>query len=493
MLSMIYLSRKPVCIDSRVVERIDRGTDSVFKCSLNRHVPFSPYFHDKLPDIDRRVQEIESFIGRIEPFKIPLKIEIVSDKPNYYLLRGDTLFIGEAMLASRGHLEKALLKYWYRQSSRDLFAYETLFEEVYTDFLLYLAKGDVKIDDPFKGLRTKLNGSHWPQVLKSVQSYCQSPWKISEHYRFCEHVQSQDSAVADQVLELSLRPLLVSSWVEAYKTLSFKDQFLFLKNLRALVVEDHNPELALVKTGGIPPQGAPLQEASEAIRNIGHYMVSSNLMKSSAVHRVFVTLMANNLNRFGYNDSFAGAYFDVLILTDSKVNVKSEQFQHYLAVSKANPLKKIAVKDAGNLWMLPSIYPIRWKSIQGIKASRAIYSKCGNYNFGLIWQFADVTDKLLILNMCKEKQINLSGYMAEGLEGFGAQNKDIPFIQFHIPSLLMRKDKLAEVANVPELISRREADNPSFRSLGWQAIKWNERAGAYQPKAYVDGIEWFRQ
>jgi hypothetical protein len=216
-------------------------------------------------------------------------------------------------------------------------------------------------------------------------------------------------------------------------------------------------------------------------------------MKNSDAHRVFVTLMANSLSRFGFNDTFGGAYFDLLILSDSKVAAKSEQFKHYLTVAKQNPKSKIAVKDGDNLWMLPSVYPIRWKSIHGIKASRAVYTKCGTYNFGMIWHFANVTDKLLVLNTCKEKIINLSAYMKEGLEGFGAQNKDIPFIQFHIPSLLMRKDQLAEVSNVPELVSRREWDNPSFRSLGWQAIKWNERAGAYQPKAFIDGIEWFRQ
>jgi hypothetical protein len=492
-LGMIFMSRKPVCIASRVVERIDRGGESVFRCSFNHHIPFSPYFNEKLPGIEARVQEIESFTERIEPFKSNIHLEIIPDKPNYFVVKGNTISMGEAMLNTRGHLEKALLKVWYRESARNLFAYENLFEEVYTDFLLYLAKGSVKIDDPFRGLRTKVNGSYWPQVLKSVQSYCQSPWKISEHYRFCDQLKSQDMTFADQVLELSVRPLLVSSWIESYKSLSFRDQYYFVKNLKVLLSEDHNPDLPLVKTGGILPQGAPLQEASEAIKNISHFLVSSELMKNSDSHRIFVTLVANNLSRFGYSDNFAGAYFDLLILSDSKVNAKSAQFKHYLEVSKLNPKSKIAVKDGENLWMLPSVYPIRWKSVQGIKATRAIYSKCGTYNFGLIWQFANVTDKLLVLNICKEKTINLTDYMKDGLEGFGAQNKDIPFIQFHIPSLLMRKDQLAEVSNVPDLLVRREVDNPGFRSLGWQAIQWNERAGAYQPKAYVDGIEWFRQ
>lgn len=486
------MSRRPVCIDSRIVEKIDRGSETVFKCSYNKHVPFSPYFNENLPSLAARIQRIEKFIETISPFKRNLRLVIVTTKPDYFLVTRDTIYLGEPLLQARGHLEKALLKVWYRENVEHLFAYENLFEEVYTDFLLYLAKGSIKIEDPFQGFRTKEGGSRWPQVLKSAQSYCKSPWKTSEHYQFCTKMQNQDSAFKDQIIELSLRPLLVSTWIESYEGLTFKEQYQFTRGLKDLISKDHIPDLPLVKTGGLSAQAAPLQEASEAVKNVSHFLMSSELTKTSEAHRVFVTLVANNLNRYGYTDAFGGIYFDLMVMMDSKLKPNSDQLKSFIQLAKQNPNIKMAVKDQDNLWMLPSVYPIPWKSIASLHANRTVFSKCGTYDFNFVWQFANTTEKLMILNVCKDQKINLAGYIKDGPEAFGAQNEGVPFIQFHVPSLLMRKDKLSQVDNVFELVSRRELDNPVFQSLGWQKLLWNEKAQAYQPKSFVDGIEWFK-
>jgi len=491
-LDLLYVSRKPLCIDSKVVEKIDRGDETVFKCTSNHHIPFSPYFTEHLPSIEARVQQIEKFLEGIEPFKTRVQIVILKNKPNYFLVKDSVIYSGEPMLEARGHLEKALIKVWYRENSQNLFAYENLFEEVYTDFLLYLAKGSLKVEDPFRGTRTKVGGSRWPQVLKSLQAYCQSPWKNSEHYQFCDQLQNQDSPLKDQVLELSLRPLIVSSWIASYKDLSFKDQHIFLRTLKDLIAEDHSPDLPLVKTSSLLNQSEPLHEGAEAIKSMTNFLTSSPLMKSSEAQRIFVTLVANHLEQYGYNQSFGGVYFDLLIVNETKLNRDSDQFKHFLALAKQNPNIKIAVKDPENLWMLPSSYPIRWSSLESIRSNRTIYSKCGYYDFNFVWQFANITDKLIIVNVCGDKKINLAGYIKEGPEAFGTQNKNISFIQFHIPSLLMRKDQLSHVNNVYDLVSRREIDNPVFQSLGWQELRWSEKAEAYQPKSYVDGIEWFK-
>lgn len=491
-LGMLYLSRRPLCIDSRVVERIDRGSESVFQCSQNRHIPYSIYFAEALPRIEARVQQVEIFLDHIAPMNSKIRLVIVKDPGSYFLIQGNTLYIGESMLEARGHLEKALLKKWYRENSQNLFAYESLFEEVFTDFMLFLVKGNLKLEDPFRGVQSKLNGSRWPQVLKSAQAYCQSPWKRSEHYKFCQDSKSRIELKNDQILEFSVRPLLVSSWIQSYKGLSFREQFQFVKLMRELISTNHTPDLPLVRTGGVIPDTDPLAEASEAIKNISYFLTSSSLTQYSDAHRVFITLVANSLGRFGFNESFGGAFFDVLYITDGKINAATEQFKHFLKLSKKNPKIKIAIKDKENLWMLPSVYPVHWRSLDLLRADRTIYNKCGHYDFKFVWSFANVTDKLMIVNDCGENTIDLTDYLKDGPEGFGSQNKNIGFIQFHIPSLLMRKDQLSQVNNVAELVNRREIDNPVFQSLGWREIKYSEKAGAYQPKSVVDGIEWFK-
>jgi hypothetical protein len=489
---MVYLSRKPLCIDSKVVERIDRGAETVYQCSQNHHIPFSVYFSRELPGIEARVQQVEKFLERVGPMESRLRLVIVKDKPEYFAIDGNTISMGEAMIEARGHLEKALLKKWYRENSPNLFAYEGLFEEVFTDFAIYLIKGSLKIEDPFRGVQTKLNGSRWPQVLKSTKAYCQSPWKRSEHYQFCKELATHVDLPSDQILELSVRPLLVSSWVESYRGLGLKDQYQFVKLLKDLISTEHVPELPLVRTGGVIPDADPLAEASEAIKNVSYYLTSSSLTQYSESHRVFITLVANNLGRFGYKESFGGAYFDMIYISDAKLNPASDFFKSFQVMAKKNPKIKIAVKDQDRLWMLPSVYPVQWKSLDSIRANRTVYGKCGHYDFNFVWSFANITDKLMIVNTCGDKKFDLTDYLKDGPEGFGSQNKNVGFIQFHLPSLLMRRDKLSHVDNVYDLVRRREIDNPVFQSLGWREIKYSEKAEAYQPKSVVDGIEWFK-
>ncbi|MGZ6448534.1 MAG: hypothetical protein ACXWRA_10900 [Pseudobdellovibrionaceae bacterium] len=445
-----------------------------------------------MPEIELRIQQIEKFIENIAPYKTSIGLVILKNKPNYFRIVNNIIYIGEPLLETPGHLEKALLKIWYRENSQNMFAYENLLEEVYTDFVLYIIKGNLEIEDPFHGLRTRIGGSRWPQVLKSIPSYCQSPWKSSEHYQLCSQIPLQYNFNKNEILEMSLRPLLVSSWIQSYQDLGFREQYEFVTNLRELISADHNPDLPIVKTNTSSSEETPLLGAAEAVKSMGGFLMSSNLTKISDSYRVFVTLVANNLIRNGYKDSLSGVDFDLLVISEDAINSASEQFTHYLTLSKQNPNMKIAIKDSENLWMLPSIYPIHWKSIESLHSNRVIYSKCGAYDFNFVWKFSLITEKLMILNVCKDQKLNLMGYLKEGPEAFGEQNKNIPFIQFHIPSLLMRKDQLSHVENIYDLVSRREIDNPVFQSLGWQKLMWSEKAQAYQPKSYIDGIEWFK-
>lgn len=491
-ISMVFLSRRPLCIESRVVERIDRGSESIFQCIKNHHVPYSSYFGEHLFRIEVRIQQVEMFLQKISPLRARLRIVILPENTNQFVVDGSTLFISEKLLEARGHLEKALLKKWYRENAQNLFAYDNLFEEIFTDFMLFLIKGSLKIEDPFRGVQTKLNGSRWPQVIKSSQAYCRSPWKRSEHYLWCADANASRGVKDNEILELSVRPLIVSSWVEAYKALSFKDQYQFVLLAKELISTDHSPELPLVRTGGIIPDSNPLAEASEAIKNINYFLTSSNLTQYSDSHRFFVTLVANNLGRFGFKEGFGGAHFDLLYVSDQSVQNSSGIFKHLQSLSKKNPKVKMAIKDRDQLWMLPSVYPIPWRSLETLRADRTVYGRCGHYDFNLVWSFANLTDKLMIVNNCGDKKINLTRYIDDGAEGFGTQNENVGFIQFHLPSLLMRKDALAQVNSVYDLISHRQIDSPVFQSLGWREIKYSEKAGAYKPKSAVDGIEWFK-
>lgn len=497
-LTLLQLSKRPLCIDSKVVERVDSlsGTEvqSVYRCNLNKNVPFSEYFHVNLKNWTYRVQQIERILESIEPFYRKVQLTILKDKPYYFKIQGHQIFIGEQLVEAPGHLERALIKIWYRERNQAFFAQQDLMEDVVTDFVLFMESGDVDIGDPLTRVKTALNRVKWPYVIKSVAAYCESPWKKSEHFEICQNKEEATTYLEDKVIEPSLRPLAVTSWVNAFKSLSGKERFLFLQTLAQLLRSEHSPFLPLT----LPPHDLgenenALSKAAAALKNVSAFVSTSSAMKSSETHRIFVSNFTNELRKNGFHDAFVEANFDVLYVSREPLVDKNSSLQQFLKISKENPTIQIAVRDQENLWMLPSRHPVPLRSFGQLKAHRTVVEKCGGYNFSYVIDYAEKTEKLLVVDHCDAKKEILYGqFIRDGIQGFAAQNKNITFVQFHLPSLLMKKSDLAEVPNVLDFIKKRDVESTSFRSLGWREVQWSKQADAYQPKAYVDAIEWFR-
>lgn len=497
-LIVLQMTKRPLCIDSKIVERVDRlseeSTESIFRCAYNKPVPYSAFFSERLKDLTYRVQRTERLLESIEPFYRKVQMTIVKDRPYLFRIQGHQIFIGEKLAEAPGHLEKALIKVWYRERNEALFAQQELMEEVMTDFILFLQDGDLDLGDPDTRIKTALHRLKWPYVIKSVQAYCESPWKKSEHFDVCRNKQEAAFILDPQVVELSLRPLVVTSWIRSYKNLSGKERFVFVENLSQLLRSEHWPPLPLtVPTAepGVP--GGALVMAGAAIKNISAFVSTSKAMKSSETHRVFAANLANELRANGFQEAFAEAFFDVLYVSQEPLSDKAPIFQQFLKFSRDNPGLQMALQDQDNLWMLPSKYPVPLRSFGQLKSHRTVVEKCGGYNFSYVMDYAEKTEKLLVVDHCDAKKIiHYSQFLKEGAEGFAAQNKSVTFVQFHLPSLLMKQGELVEVANVLEFIQKRDVDNASFKSLGWREVHWSKQANAYQPKAYIDAIEWFR-
>ena len=497
-LAILHMAKRPLCIDSKLVERIDRlaqeGTDTVYRCAINKSTPFNTYFHENLRELDARVGNMERLLESIEPFYRKVQITVVVDRPYLFRVQGHQVWIGQKLFEAPGHLEKALAKIWYRERNAALFAQQELMEEVVTDFLVFLDNGDLDIGDPDTHITTALRKVRWPFVIKSVAAYCDSPWKQSEHFGICRNKEEASAALTGLVLESSLRPLLVESWITSYRELTGAERFSFLKNLPTFLRSEHNPPLPMITSlagAGVP--STSLLKAAEAIKNISSFFSTSRAIKESEVHRVFVANLTNELRMNGFQDAFAEASFDLLYVSKDKLENSSTALIHLQSLSKENSNLQIAVRDGENLWMLPSKYPIPLRSFGQIKANRTVVEKCGGYNFSYVMDYADLTEKLLVVDHCDQAQaISFKRYLADGAEGFGAENKGVAFVQFHLPSLLMKKAELASVANVFDFIQKRDVESPSFRSLGWREIHWSEQAKAYKPRAFVDAIEWFR-
>ena len=250
LMALMISAKKPLCIDSRIVDKIDRitaeQTETVYRCSLSNPTLYSRYFDENKDILETRIENVAVFLRNIEPYKKNLQLRINEVQPIIFTINDHQIEIGSQLLASPLHFERALMKVWLQERLKKDLHSQQLFIEVAADFLMFAANGSLEIEDPILKIKTKIGGARWPQVLKSRDGYCESPWKASEHYAECAQIKNADSLNADLLLSLSLRPLMSSVWIKSYTELNFKEKSRFLNLLpRYLQTQQLSSEKAI--------------------------------------------------------------------------------------------------------------------------------------------------------------------------------------------------------------------------------------------------------
>ena len=498
-LLLIYLSQEPLCIDSRVVERIDKlslapssqGPETVYRCAVRKSVPYSGYFAQNLPPWADRIKKTERFLESIEPFYRRVQIAIVPKQDSFYQVHNHQIRMGEGMLDLPGHLERALIKVWFRERNQNKFDSGILMEEVVTDFLLFALEGDVKVQDLKQGfVNWKAPLSVGPFILQSQGAYCESPWRRSEHYYACDSITFETAKISASMSDLSLRPLLTQLWIRSYLDLSGSDRYRFVKQF-ANLVRSARKDLSFqdVSLGKV----SAMTEMVRHLKQTQRYVTSASLLESEKSMIKFQRNYMGHLHQFGFYDSSIEAQVDFIYVSQESLAPDSEVLSSLAKYTKKNVEAQVAVRDEKSLWIMPSRFPLAVDSISQIKSKRMAVQICGNYDFSFVFSFAEQTEKLLVINECnKKRSIDYTWYVEEGIESFSSHHPDLAFVQYHIPSLAMKATELKGIKNVFDVIQPRWNPESVLHSLGWQKVLWNETARAYRPQAVIDGIEWFR-
>ncbi len=493
---VLVASRRPLCIDSKLVDKIDiitsRGSEIAYACGARRSVPFSPYLNEMLPVIKERLQDAEITLKGIGPLHKPVRLEISLAQPWIFAVNDHSIILGEKLFLSEGHLEKAIFKVWYRERESSTFAYSQLAEESITDFLLYLTKSEINIEDRMKGYRTKTNAVRWPQVIKTPTSYCESPWKTSEHYQACLMPKNNEDALSENLMELSLRPLVTSALIDSYQQLSFFGKNEMIQNFSAFVSSERKPPLNII--GALwESHPSPILMSREVLKEIQEYMFRASETQSHASYKLLVSHFTENLRKKGFQDASSEVFFDFIYEADQLVDKSSPLFKQLQKVSENNKDLQIALVDPKHIWFLPSIDSLERGLFVQIRSHQRIVEKCGPFDFAFVTGYAPTVDKLLVIDSCKKKSPQqIQAYLEEGAEGFARNNKGISFVQFHMPSLMIKSDEIPPKTNIVALMQNRDVNSPILQTLGWQELLWEKGVDAYRPKAQIQAIQWFR-
>lgn len=484
-LFFLALSKDPLCIDSMIVERIDihfeDRVESAYRCTLRREVAFSEYFYNHQKFLAHRLQRIDRLLKSIRPLQQRVILDITTKNPLKFDIKGDNIILGSDLLEREDLLEKALFKVWFREQTNLVFAGSSLNEEVITDFMGYLISGKL----PEEGDRLA-DSERWLRVMRPTSSYCESSWVAPEDLEICTHKLSSVEVPSEQFHVMNLRPLLSRSWVKAYLKLSAKERYIFVKKLPLLLenFNQKNPVDSDIRFA----QLNNLQAANDMIVSF-----KRSLKLNLTGQLKFYDLFAGEIKASGFEDDTNSAFFDLLFVSLQPLDEKSPLLKSLRQLSKANPRIQIAVKDDDHLWILPTKSSLNLNQFGEVRAHRTVVEKCGSYDFNFVMEYSSLTDKLLVVDHCQgQREIAYGGFLTEGIERFAQQNRSVSFVQFHLPSLLMKKSDLLTAGNVTELIKDQNNSVGSYQKLGWHGVRWDNKANFYTPESYNDAIQSFR-
>lgn len=136
LLSLQLVLRKPICIESNIVYKIDKissaGTETIYSCSQFKATSYSSFFSDKLAGMQARFEVLEFQMARLNlTTKFVIEIDDVNTIEAAELMNG--VRIGSELFESGRLLEKLLLKKSLKNKTN---ISDSIFIETITDFLI---------------------------------------------------------------------------------------------------------------------------------------------------------------------------------------------------------------------------------------------------------------------------------------------------------------------------------------------------------------------
>lgn len=492
MLAFLFSARKPICLDSKIIDRVNLEQNSlIYRCAFAKTVPVYGYLAERT-DFFAPALKVERFLNSLAPFTSHLKIQILPENGFVYQLQEGALKISKNIFESEGILEKSIVKLWLRDQNPTYFLNDLLAEEIFSDLILATVQGQLHITDPVSGHALLIGYQKWPAVLKTVSGYCQSDWKIAEHFLMCSNLSQMKGAAGHEMIDFSLRPLLSSTWIDVYTNLSLKEKIEFTRALPELVRSlqtDQNLYMDSLKSSESDPLISPFL----TVQRLNLLWSYSHQFMNVPTYLHMISELATSVESKGFKQMIEVSEFDLVYQSDEVLPINSSRISAMVKLAKKNPTLRILMRDPEKIWFMPSNAPLSPSVLRGVKSHKMVLETCRKVEFSKVISFSEQTSKLLVVRNCDlNKANNFQNFIDQGAEGFAIQNQNTSFVQFHLPSLLLRKADLAQAGDVFRFVGQRKIDSPSFQSLGWKELVWSERLKTYQPKGFIDAIELFR-
>ncbi len=465
-----------------------QSREQIFKCETNRTVTYNIFWRENLLPLNLRLQRLESALSLFSNPERGLQVVLFKEKENIQILQGRTIYISENLLQKDGLFESLIVQGWLREMNPLFFEKNSLLVEALTENFLYSAYGEKS----FEKIRTEKSQSrNWFLQMASVgDENCLKKQRLTDKFNLCLD--------GSRPLWMDTQRFAVQSWMSVFKSLPWNEKIPFLKEL-IKIVKRVNIDPLKEGTLDLDLQKADLSPEELAHNNLKlliNVLAQSNPGTDDVLFQKFLVRLGSIFQKEGLQDIVEDSTLSLVYFVEEQLSKDSTLYLSMMELSRKNPNEKIAMLDQKKVWFFPSGLSLPRESLRWVKSKQMVFQTCRPLNMAQIQQFAVVSDRFLLIKNCDSAVIpQLAQFLKKGPEGFAIQNTSLAFVHFHLPSLMMKKDKVDAKQDVFELLGRRQSQGSQdsiSTVFGWQQLEWKKDLQAYSPRAYVDAINLFR-
>lgn len=478
---LAFITRKPLCIESTLIDEIewitpDSKKTSLFNCNSKNKIPVEEVFIEKHDDLQKRISQLENLLKINFKPAFPIKLTIQGGGSSILQIAPDSIVIGEDLFLNKKWVfERAYLRSWLQQFQKGQ-GMGLLRLDIMSYFLMWNLGVRDQFEDTWQSILKQ-----WPYMATTWSGYCSSPIKDEAYTSLCISPSFTKKAEA-------FMPLTLSFWFafklwQAFQALPIGDQMGFFTTIPQFVE-------ALSLTEDIPLSEMTLTEMDQFVRKEAEvWKLSLEKVSYSTYGSIFQIKMNSDLDMV--NDL---GKVDLFVKKDNDWTAQEIQYFQNLTMNELN--YRILSENPEGYWSFPWLAPISIKAIPSVRAANFIFITCEWPTVKKLLDFQEHAEKVIVVKSCPDEPTSIiySGFLHRGLQFFSLDNKDIQFIYVNIDALrfLIKRDESLRDRKLGAFSQSNGRKNYLAEKANWSSALWNQKYRAYEVQATIDTVEWFK-
>ncbi len=461
-----------ICIRSGSLINIEWKKTLVPSCQTNSSAEWSKEIIKVTDSLNRKLDPFQ-FLTPATRFKIQF-----TDNTSALVLDANKISIPQYLAETTDLVPYTIVKNWVRDQNKNLQNFDLLHETL-THFIFFTVMGREPI---LPTAKTSLPPVFWKSVQNTSHANCISDWKLTRLWQLCINRHYQFFETRTDFIKERLQHKFNQSWTQAYDRLSMSEKnqlFKFVMNR----IKNYKVDEVLLKEASF----------SNYIRSMSAFWHFNEYFPSQNANKAMLASIINDFNQINFVSIVDRSRFDLVIF---KEGLKLSTFKADDQMIK--PLRKkeaslVAISNGDDFSIFPIKKTIKMSSFSSWYADQIVVESCKPLRMKELLKYAEYTEKLLLIYTCnplateKIAQITKSGIL-----NYAQMNNEEMFAHFHLPSLVLKRDRIDPNLEVFQFLTERSQKNSVYELFGWRELNWDQISKTYRPKAVVDAVNLFR-